>query len=57
MKLGIVLIAIGVGDIALTIGLGITSGFSLIRFVIDIALITWGIIRIRRCKTRGTSSV
>lgn len=46
MKLGIALIAIGATDIGLSLSLGIIGGLSLVRFVIDIMLILWGVKRV-----------
>lgn len=53
MKLGLILIAIGLGDIILTMGLGAVGGVSSIRFVIDMLLIVCGVLRIRAQRKRA----
>lgn len=54
MKLGLVLIAIGLGDIILTIGLGAVGGVPSIKFVIDILLIVCGVLRIRAQRKKAS---
>lgn len=49
MKLGIFLIIVGVGDIILTLVGGVWEGF-IIRGLIDIAFIIYGIKRIKKAR-------
>ena len=47
MKLGILFICIGVGDILLSFAMGAWAGFP-IRFIVDLIFIFGGIARIRK---------
>ena len=52
MILGIIFIAIGVGDILLTVTVGGLAGASLVRFVIDFGFIGAGLYRLVKSKRK-----